>query len=147
VLFGRDIFSDASVFIRSTDLWLPFVTAFESPFWGHSNMSNYTSSMIDAIDRGIGGTTNSLGSYFYRYGIIWGVGMVFLIAQSLRGYSKLDAASLPVVLLTMVYEPIGYSLIFLVIIFVGLNDRKRPQRYLIEFLSQDSHGVRVREWV
>lgn len=71
-LFDRDIQNDASVFIRSADLWLPFITALDSPFWGHPNIAHYSISMMDAIDRAMVGITNSLGAYFYKYGLIWG---------------------------------------------------------------------------
>jgi len=121
VLFNRDIYTDNSIYIRITDLWLPYVVALQSPFWGYSSMVPYQDGMAIAIERRMDGMTNSFGAYFYRYGYIWAAFMFGVIAGGVRRFGPELGLLLPVLLLGIMYEPIGFSPLFLALVFVGLN--------------------------
>jgi hypothetical protein len=121
-LFKRDIENDPSVLIRSTDFWLPFYSAAEAPLFGHPNFDQYQAAMLDAISRERGGMSNSLGEYFYRFGFVWSFVWLLAFASGLKRIPELPGYVFPVVVLILLYEPIGFSLFFIMFVFVGLNE-------------------------
>jgi len=127
-LFNRDIQNDPSVLIRSTDVWLPFWAALESPWFGRPNFEEYQLAMYMFIERERGGMTNSLGEYFYRFGIIWAVVWLAIISVSLRNFPNLAGYSFPIIMLMLVYEPIGFSPFVLMLAFGGLNEKGSDSR-------------------
>ena len=70
LIFNREFGVDSSILIRSTDLWLPYFVALESPFVGHATTIEYSNAMNVAIERSMEGITNSLGAFVYRYGYL-----------------------------------------------------------------------------
>lgn len=121
-LFERDIENDPSVLIRSTDFWLPFYSAAEAPFFGHPNFEQYQLAMFQTISRERGGMSNSLGEYFYRFGFVWSFVWLLLIAYGLRRIPRLPGYFFPVAVLILLYEPIGFSLFFIMLVFIGANE-------------------------
>lgn len=126
-LFNRDIQSDPSVLIRSTDFWLPFQASISSPWVGHSNFEEYQLMMFAFIERERGGISNSIGEYFYRFGVVWAFAWLAMLAASLRSYPNLAGYCFPVIVLALAYQPIGFSLLFLMIVFIGLNELRHPR--------------------
>jgi hypothetical protein len=141
-LFKRDIQNDPSVLIRSTDFWLPFRAAFDSPWFGHPNFDEYRSMMYMVIARERGGMSNSLGEYFYRFGIVWALAFLATLSVGLKRYPNLAGYSFPVLVLTLIYEPIGFSLLFLMLIFGGLNVAAPARRDAVR-VARDRRGVTV----
>lgn len=146
-LFKRDIANDPSVLIRSTDFWLPFYSAMDAPFFGHPNFDQYQVAMLDVISRERGGMSNSLGEYFYRFGFVWSFVWLLVIAAGLRKIPNLPRYVFPVVLLILLYEPIGFSLFLLLFVFIGVNEASQASNsYLSRWrdLELEERGVVMR---
>ncbi|SEG30979.1 hypothetical protein SAMN05421751_12816 [Jhaorihella thermophila] len=123
LLFGRDIYMDPSIYIRSTDFWLPYAVALKSPFFGFGSIEPYQIAMQIAIERRMDGITNSVGSYFYRYGYIWALGFLIWVITSFSRGSRPFVLIPIVMLLGVMYEPIGFSAVFLFLVFLARASR------------------------
>lgn len=128
LLFDRDIYNDSSVSIRSTDLWLPYVAALKSPLFGQASIEPYENAMSAAINKRRFGITNSVGAYFYRYGYPWALAFIAWAFYALsRGGVAFSA--LPFILFFgLMYEPLGFSSLFLFLLFLAVAARSNHTR-------------------
>jgi hypothetical protein len=142
-VFNRDIYDDPSIYIRSTDFWLPYVAALDSPFFGFSSIETYQDKMLIAIDRQMTGITNSFGAYFYYYGYIWSG---FFVIWVFNAFSRAGLAfgSIPYVLFFgSMYEPIGYTCFFFFLVFLA---SMAPRNTAVVDVRKKtiSHAIRAR---
>ena len=138
IVFDRDLYTDPSFYIRSTDFWLPYVVALDSPLLGFGTYEPYNNAMKLAIDRNMLGITNSFGAYFYRYGFIW---TTFFISWALLAVSRVgpEFGAMPFILFVgIMYEPIGFSSIFIFLLFVMIANRRGRSQFVPAPLSTGS---------
>lgn len=117
-LFDRDIYNDNSIFVRFTDFWLPYVVALDAPLLGFTTILPYQDAMQIAIERRMNGMTNSVGAYFYRYGYVWAVAFI-LWTGAMFARAGPQFGGIPYVMFVgVMYEPVGFSSVFLYLIFL-----------------------------
>jgi hypothetical protein len=126
LVFDRDIYNDPSIYIRSTDFWLPYLVTLESPFFGYGSLEPYQDAMQVAIERRMEGLTNSVGSYVYRYGYIWAFGFLYWVITSFWRADRSLGVIPFLLLLGIMYEPIGFSVLFLYLVFLARSSPRSP---------------------
>lgn len=124
-LFQRDIYYDPSVIVRSTDLWLPYVVALDAPYFGFSTIEPYQDKTRIVANSAMLGITNSVGAYFYRYGYIFSAFLIFWIFRSFSRTGPAFGSMPTILLLCLMYQPIGFSSIFVFFIFLAVAARKK----------------------
>lgn len=124
-VFSRDLYSDTSVLVRSTDITVGLSAAMQAPWFGHGwDFSDFyaESTLLAGFSKEAygGGITNSLVAIFYQYGVIFLVLYLSLVYRACSRLAARDALILfAVVVGCLMIEPLFASVFFLLFAMYG----------------------------